>query len=205
MAEWVMSLQTLSHVRFHKWDAILSTPRPPESQMLTTAFDAYARAVALQATGKRTEAATAAAAFEAARAKVKDEMLVVSFNNGPTVLAMLSHLLQGQLAATVDEAIPHLQAAVAAQDAFHYDEPTPIPWSVRETLGAVLLDAGRAPEAEQVFRADLAKNARSGRSLFGLMSSLTAQKRDAEAALVKREFEQAWRLATSPLTVDALR
>ena len=56
-----------------------------------------------------------------------------------------------------------------------------------------------------MFRADLAKNARSGRSLFGLMSSLTAQKRDAEAALVKREFEQAWRLATSPLTVDALR
>jgi hypothetical protein len=56
-----------------------------------------------------------------------------------------------------------------------------------------------------VFRTDLAKNARSGRSLFGLMSSLTAQKRDAEAALVKREFEQAWRLATSPLTIDALR
>ena len=141
MAEWVMSLQTLSHVRFHKWDAILSAPRPPESQTLTTAFDAYARALALQMTGKKTEAATAAAAFEAARAKVKDEMLVVSFNNGPTVLAMLSHLLQGQLAASVDEAIPHLQAAVAAQDAFHYDEPAPIPWSVRETLGAVLLGA----------------------------------------------------------------
>jgi tetratricopeptide (TPR) repeat protein len=205
MAEWVMSLQTLSHVRFHKWDAILSTPRPPESQTLTSAFDAYARALALQMSGKKTEAVTEAAAFEAARAKVKDEMLVVSFNNGPTVLAMLSHLLQGQIAATTDAAVPHLQAAVAAQDAFHYDEPAPIPWSVRETLGAVLLDAGRAPEAEQVFRADLAKNARSGRSLFGLMSSLTAQKRDAEAALVKREFEQAWRLATSPLTVDALR
>jgi tetratricopeptide (TPR) repeat protein len=205
MAEWVMSLQTLSHLRFHKWDAILSTPRPPESQTLTRTFDAYARALALQMTGKRTEAAAEAAAFEAARAKVKDEMLVVSFNNGPTVLAMLSHLLQGQLAASVDESIPHLQAAVAAQDALHYDEPAPIPWSVRETLGAVLLDAGRAQEAEQVFRADLAKNARSGRSLFGLMSSLALQHRDAEAALVRREFEQAWRLATSPLTVEALK
>jgi len=118
---------------------------------------------------------------------------------------MLSHLLQGQLAASVDESIPHLQAAVAAQDALHYDEPAPIPWSVRETLGAVLLDAGRAQEAEQVFRADLAKNARSGRSLFGLMSSLALQHRDAEAALVRREFEQAWRLATSPLTVEALK
>jgi hypothetical protein len=86
---------------------------------------------------------------------------------------MLSQLLKGQLAATVDEAIPHLQAAVAAQDAFHYDEagadsrgPCARRWA------QVLLDAGRAPEAERVFRADLAKNARSGRSLFGLMSSL---------------------------------
>ena len=61
----------------------------------------------------------AAAAFEADRAKVKDEMLVVSFNSGPTVLAVLSELLKAQLAASVDEAIPHLQAAVAAQDAFH--------------------------------------------------------------------------------------
>jgi hypothetical protein len=192
-------------VRFHKWDAILTAPRPPESQTLAYAFDVYARALALQMTNRNDEASREAATFEPARAKVKDEMLVVSFNNGPTVLAMLSHLLQGQMAVTTDAAVPHLQAAVAAQDAFHYDEPAPIPWSVRETLGAVLLDAGRAPEAEEVFRADLAKNARSGRALFGLMSSLTAQKRDAEAALVKREFEQAWRLATSPLTVAALR
>ena len=205
MAEWVMSLGTLANVRFHKWDAILTTPRPPESQTLTTAFDKYARALALQMTGKKAEAATEATAFEAARAKVKDEMLVNAFNSGPTVLAVLSHLLQAQLAPNVDAALPHLEAAVAAQDAFHYDEPAPIPWSVRETLGAVLVDAGRASEAEQVFRADLAKNPRSGRSLFGLMTSLTLQKRDAEAALVKREFEQAWRLATAPLTVDALK
>jgi hypothetical protein len=37
------------------------------------------------------------------------------------------------------------------------------------------------------------------------MSSLALQHRDAEAALVRREFEQAWRLATSPLTVEALK
>jgi hypothetical protein len=156
-------------------------------------------------TDHRPEASREAASFEAARAKVKDEMLVVAFNSGPTVLAMLSHLLQGQMAATPEAAVEHLQAAVAAQDAFHYDEPAPIPWSVRETLGAVLLSASRASDAEQVFRADLAKNPRSGRSLYGLLTSLSMQGRDAEAAVVRREFEQAWRLSTSPLTVDALR
>jgi hypothetical protein len=52
MAEWVMSLQTLSHVRFHKWDAILSTPRPPESQMLTTAFDSVCAGTGTAVDGK---------------------------------------------------------------------------------------------------------------------------------------------------------
>lgn len=204
MAEWIMALPTLAQVRFHKWDAILGTPRPPEAETLVRAFDSYARALALHMTGKKAEAVQAAAAFEADRAKVKDDMLVVSFNTGPTVLAMMSHLLKGQMAATSDEAVAHLQAAVATQDAFHYDEPTAIPWSVRETLGAVLLTSGRPADAEKVFRDDLARNARSGRALFGLMTSLEAQGRTAEAALVRREYENAWRLATEPLAARTL-
>jgi tetratricopeptide (TPR) repeat protein len=205
MAEWVMTLPTMVDVRFHKWDAILAAPRPPESQTLMRAFDGYARAVALQATGKSTEAATEAAAFEADRAKVKDEMLVVSFNSGPTVLGVLSHLLSAQLAPDLAAARPHYEAAIAGQDAFHYDEPAPIPWSIREAFGAALLEAGQAAEAEKVFRADLARNARSGRSLFGLMTSLEAQKRSDEAALVRQEYQNAWRLAESPMTVEALK
>ncbi len=165
MAEWVIALPTLVDVRFQKWDAILAAPKPPESQTLARAFDSYARAVALQMTGKKAEASAAAAAFEADRAKVKDEMLVVSFNSGPTVLAVLSELLKAQLAPDLGAAEPHFKAAIAGQDAFHYDEPAPIPWSVRESYGAALLAGGRAVEAEQVFRADLARNARSGRSL----------------------------------------
>jgi len=205
MAEWVIALPTLVDVRFQKWDAILAAPKPPESQTLSRAFDSYARAVALQMTAKRTEASAAAAAFEADRAKVKDEMLVVSFNSGPTVLAVLSELLKAQMAPDLVGAEPHFKAAIAGQDAFHYDEPAPIPWSVRESYGAALLASGRAVEAEQVFRADLGRNARSGRSLFGLMTSLEAQGRKDEAALVRQEYENAWRLAPSPMTVDALR
>ena len=109
-------------------------------------------------TGKAVDARAEAAAFESTRAKVPAETLVVAFNNGPTVLAMVSHLLQGQLAESVDQAVAHLEMAAAAQDALKYDEPEPWPWSVRETLGAVLLKAGRAAEAEKVFRTDLEKN-----------------------------------------------
>ncbi len=176
MVEWALSLPTLAHVRFHKWDAILAAPRPPESQRLARSFDHYARALALKMTGKAAEARAEAAAFESTRAKVPAETLVVAFNNGPTVLAMVSHLLQGQLAASVDEAVAHLEMAAAAQDALTYDEPEPWPWSVRETLGAVLLKAGRAAEAEKVFRTDLEKNPASGRTLFGLTDEPRAPK-----------------------------
>jgi tetratricopeptide (TPR) repeat protein len=205
MAEWVIALPTLVDVRFHRWDTILAAPRPPESQTLTRAFDSYARAVALRMTGKTADAAAQAVTFEADRAKVKDEMLVVSFNSGPTVLAVLSELLKAQLASDLAAAEPHFKAAIAGQDAFHYDEPSPIPWSIRESYGAALLVAGRSTDAEQVFRADLARTARSGRSLFGLMTSLEAQKRSDEAALVRQEYQNAWRLAAGPMTLDALR
>ncbi len=204
MVEWALSLPTLAHVRFHKWDAILAAPRPPESQPLARSFDHYARALALKMTGKAADARAEAAAFESTRARVPAETLVVAFNNGPTVLAMVSHLLQGQLAESVDQSVAHLRMAAAAQDALTYDEPEPWPWSVRETLGAVLLKAGRAAEAEKVFRTDLEKNPASGRTLFGLTMSLDAQGRTAEAAIVKREFDDAWKQATSPLSVDAL-
>lgn len=204
MAEWAVSLPTLANVRFHKWQAILAAPRPAPAQPLTTAFDHYARALAFHMTGKAGDARREAAAFEAARAKVSDEMMVVAFNTGPSVLAMVSHLLQGQMASDADTAIRHLEQAVAAQDAFSYDEPEPWPWSVRETLGARLLKAGRFEEAEKVFRLDLQKNPGSGRTLFGLMKSLEAQDRIAEASLVQREFDVAWAGATSALTVDLL-
>ena len=59
-------------------------------------------------------------------------------------------------------------------------------------LGGALLRAGRSAEAEQVFRDDLARNPRNGRSLYGLRRSLEAQRRPADAAWVGREFDAAW-------------
>jgi tetratricopeptide (TPR) repeat protein len=66
----------------------------------------------------------------------------------------------------------------------------------------VLLEAGRADEAETVYWEDLRKNPGNGWSLFGLAQALKAQGKNDEAALVQQRFERAWkeadfRLATS--------
>jgi tetratricopeptide (TPR) repeat protein len=60
-------------------------------------------------------------------------------------------------------------------------------------LGAALLSAGRAEEAEEVYRKDLEWNQRNGWTTFGLYKSLESQGRAQEAAIVKRQFSELWR------------
>lgn len=71
-------------------------------------------------------------------------------------------------------------------------------------LGGALMKQGDFATAEQVFRDDLQRNRRNGRSLFGLMESLQAQKKDYAASMVQREFETAWKNADVKLTVQDL-
>jgi hypothetical protein len=85
-----------------------------------------------------------------------------------------------------------------------YNEPADWYYPVRESLGGTLLREGKAADAEAVFRRDLEMNPRSGRSLFGLWQSLVAQKRDADAAWVKKQFDSAWANADVELTVGSL-
>ena len=86
------------------------------------------------------------------------------------------------------------------EDSLAYDEPPTWFLPVREMLGGALMRQGDFAEAEQVFRDDLQRNRRNGRSLFGLMESLKAQKKDYAAAMVQREFENAWKNADTKLT-----
>lgn len=53
-----------------------------------------------------------------------------------------------------------------------------------------------------MFRDDLRKNRRNGRSLFGLTACLKAQKKGAEARWVQAEFERAWKQADAQLRIE---
>src|SRR5204863_9754327 len=103
-----------------------------------------------------------------------------------------------------DEAIKLWTGAVAVADKVPYDEPPIFFYPVRESLGAALLIAGKPVEAERVFREDLVKHPRNPRSLFGLNESLVAQGKNADAAWVKRAFDEAWKDADTTLTIESL-
>lgn len=83
--------------------------------------------------------------------------------------------------------------AVAAQDTLRYDEPPIWYYQVRQSLGAVLLRAGKLGEAEAVLRESLRLQPRDGRALFLLWKALGAQGRQREADLVEAEFRAAWK------------
>jgi hypothetical protein len=97
-----------------------------------------------------------------------------------------------------DEAVKRLEQAVATQDELHYDEPPDWPLPARHSLGAVLLEAGRAKAAEAVFRADLEKNPENGWSLCGLVAALKAQKKSTTE--VQARLEKSWSKADVKLT-----
>ena len=61
---------------------------------------------------------------------------------------------------------------------------------MRQTLGAVLLEAGRPGEAEVVYWEYLKSNRENGWSLFGLAQALRGQGRTEAAKLVEREFRR---------------
>jgi len=79
-------------------------------------------------------------------------------------------------------------------------EPPPWIQPVRHALGAVLMEAGRYPEAEAVYRADLTHYPENGWSLFGLSQSLRKQEKKAEAAAVRARFDKTWQHADVKLS-----
>jgi len=94
-----------------------------------------------------------------------------------------------------DAAIAALQEAVGIEDRIPYDEPPAWHSPTRHALGAALLGAGMAADAEAVYRAELQRNPQNGWSLHGLAQSLRAQQRNAEATEVEKRFADAWKNA----------
>ena len=86
------------------------------------------------------------------------------------------------------------------EDTLPYMEPPFCYMPMRHGLGAALLSAGQAAEAEKVYRQDLANNPHNGWSLFGLSQSLTAQGKQELADEVMQRFNLAWIRADLKLT-----
>ncbi|HEU5324037.1 MAG TPA: hypothetical protein VFX28_24760, partial [Methylomirabilota bacterium] len=191
--------------RFGRWAEVLEQPAPPADLPYVTGVWHYTRGLAFDATGRPTEAARELAELRRLAGTVAPERTVAGFFKTRDMLALAGEVLEGELAARAgrhDAAAGHLREAVRMQDAHWFTEPPPWHYPVRQSLGAVLLQAGRAAEAETVYREDLRRNPENGWSLFGLAQSLRAQGKAADAAAVEARFERAWARADVRLTAS---
>ena len=196
--------------RFSKWDAILNRPEPTKDLAGTHAMWRYSRALAFAAHGEADKAMTERNLLSGEVSAFAADANFGGFNAARDVLGLALEIVDARIAACAksplekESAITHWRKAVMMQDGLNYNEPADWYYPVRESLGAALLAAGKANEAEQVFRDDLLRNPRNPRSLFGLMNSLNTEQHDADAAWVEREFNEAWRGADTKLRLSDL-
>lgn len=190
-------------VRFGKWDEMLTEGAPPKDLAFMNAMWHYGRGIAFAAEKQfeRAEAERAALAVFKAHAQLQG----VKAAGTPlvSVVELAEHLVLGEIAAkrgATNEAVSYFQKAVEMQDLQRYNEPPTWHYPVRQSLGAVLLEAGRARDAEAVYMEDLKQNRENGWSLYGLSKALRAQERNAEADAIQARFDRAWERADVKLT-----
>lgn len=195
----------LAYVRFGRWREMLTDPKPPATEPYATGIWHYGRGLAFVA---RDQTARGEVELDALTKLLEHNAFKTTLKDLPllTNLQIASRILRGELAARggrFDEAIRVVSEAVAIEDAIPYSEPPIWHQPVRQVLGALLLEAGRAKEAEAAYLQDLKRFRENGWSLFGLSRSLEAQGRTEEARAVRNRFEKAW--ARADVTLAASR
>jgi tetratricopeptide (TPR) repeat protein len=194
MAEFIPPTPYFSLLRFGRWDDVLAVPAPPASQRYVTGMWHYARGVAHAAQGGLDAARVASDSLEAIAAAT-DPAFLVDINSARALLETASEVLVARLAQAAgrgDDAIRHFERAVALEDGLRYSEPPAWYQPNRQLLGQALLDAGRAADAERVYREDLVHYPENGWSLAGLGRALAAQGRGEEAKAVEERRARAW-------------
>ena len=194
------------NVRFGRWDEISKTPNPAPDLPYVTAIWHYAQGMAAIRQG-RTEDAKA---HHAALAKLAADPIMESLTVWDRYpLAHAANIAERTVAAELalargdkGSAVATLREAVQIEDRIPYDEPPGWHSPVRQSLGAALLAAGRATEAEAVYREELRRNPSNGWSLKGLALSLDRQNRPQETRDVEKLLATAWQHADVDLNAS---
>lgn len=203
--DWGAGFLWDGYVKFGMWDDMLREPMPSEKLPGATIHYLQARATALAAKGWAKEAA--AELDKADKLVAATPADAMQGNNLAKPLYEVGQLKARARVASAqgrhDEAIALLTQAVGLEDKLAYNEPNDMIFPTRHALGAELLAAGKMAEAEAVFRDDLTRHPANGWAYYGLSQALAAQKKDAEAAEARKQFEQAWGKADVQLAAAA--
>jgi tetratricopeptide (TPR) repeat protein len=207
MLQGFLAIPELALARFGRWDKILKRPAPAHDTLFLKGIHHYARGTAFAATGRLDDAKGELEGLNKILADKTLDETPASFSNNTAraILSIAPEVLSGEMLARQNkfpEAIAHLETATRLEDALVYIEPPDWYLPTRQVLGAVLLQAGRASEAEAIYWEDLRRYPHNGWSLFGLAESLRKQGKSADAAMAEKRFQKAWAQADVKLTAS---
>jgi tetratricopeptide (TPR) repeat protein len=166
--------EVLTAVRFGRFDEVLEVTKRPERELPAAAWD-FSQGYAHLRKG-----ATDFAKLYLGRIQKTADTSKAEFrgHTAKRLVGVLAGILEGEIARAdkdLPAAIAAFERAVTLDDELEYDEPEPLPFPARHWLGAALLEAGRAADAERVYREDLKDHPHNGWSLLGLQQALEAQ------------------------------
>jgi tetratricopeptide (TPR) repeat protein len=195
-------------VKFSMWDKILAEPKPNDTLAYPLAVWTYAQGMALAATGKAQKAQECLAILKKLELDTTIAKIELTDSTKATDIVSLSKsVLESEIAyrkGNLQSAITLYRKAVEKEDNLYYNEPADWLFSVRHSLGRVLIESGQYVEAEKIYREDLKKYKENGWALIGLYQALLKQGKKADAQLVKMRYEKAWQYADVPLTNSVL-
>ena len=207
VVEFFHTIPLLSYVRFGKWEEILSYSAPAAEFKYSLGIYHYARGIALSTLGRKEDALKELSYIRPLIDTQEVSNLVKAGQPSAQLLEIAENLLQGQIdfmEGDFETSIDNFKKAVALQDDLPYTEPPFWYYPTRQSLGRVLIEAGKFKEAEAVFKKDLEDYPRNGWSMFGLYKVLEIQGKTEEAKQYKDKFDVIWQLSDIQLETSVI-
>jgi tetratricopeptide (TPR) repeat protein len=205
---WVQAIKAApfsAHAQFSDPDTILALANPGDRFPFVKGYWHYARGVAFAFKGDLGAALSEAEAIEHLIDKADMSELEKQYLPARSVLGIAKNVVKARIAQAerhYAKAERHLNEAIRLQDGISYMEPPYWYYPVRQTLGAVLLQQGRAAEAVDAFEKALQETPRNGWALWGLLNAQIADNRD--PSNTKAAFARAWLGSEALLSLDRL-
>jgi tetratricopeptide (TPR) repeat protein len=195
---WVQVIKAapyFAHAQFSPPETTLSIPDPGPQFPYVRAMWHYARGVAHAARSEAQAAREEAMAINRIGERTNFTQMTSAGVPAPDVVRLASRVIDGRAAQAEgdhDVAAAAFRDAAAIQDRLPYTEPPYWYYPVRQSLGAVLLQAGKPLEAEGMFREALRQYPNGAWALYGLKEAQTAQGDTAAAAVTQRQLDALW-------------
>ena len=186
--------EVLTRVRFGRFDDILTMEGGGTENPIFQGFWDFGQGYAHLRVGRVGVARGFLVAIEEGRTSAP-EAAQFRGHTASDLLGIVGGILGGEILreeGRTADAIASFERAVEIEDGLRYDEPEPLNFSIRDWLGAILLESDRPAEAEAVYRAAIEDHPFNGWSLFGLEQALRAQGKVGEAEKTAKVFEASW-------------